>query len=167
MIRRNRIGSAAVPACRFAVLSTFLCVLCSTSISLRAADDDLRPGEDWPIFLGPQGTGVSKETGLLDKWPDDGPPVVWKKKIGTGYSAPSVLGHRLVVIHRPKHEDIVQCLHAATGEELWKYAYDTDYTDPYGYNNGPRCTPLLTKNRCYTFGAQGKLLSSFPWAPNV
>lgn len=147
-----------MPACRLAVFSTFLCVLCSTAISLRAADDDLRPGEDWPIFLGPQGTGVSKETGLLDQWPEDGPPVLWKKKIGTGYSAPSVMGHRLVVIHRPRNEDIVQCLHAATGEELWKYSYDTDYTDPYGYNNGPRCTPLLTKNRCYTFGAQGKLL---------
>lgn len=122
------------------------------------ADDKLRSGDDWPIFLGPQGTGVSRETNLLDQWPDDGPPVVWTKKIGTGYSAPSVLGDKLVVIHRPKGEDIVECLQAATGEPIWKYAYETDYSDPYGYNNGPRCTPLLTKNRCYTYGAQGKLL---------
>ncbi|MGH9172792.1 MAG: PQQ-binding-like beta-propeller repeat protein, partial [Vicinamibacterales bacterium] len=28
---------------------------------------------------------------------------------------------------------------------------------PYGYNNGPRCTPLLTKDRCYTYGAGGVL----------
>lgn len=146
-----------MPACHLAVLSTSLCVLLATTTFVIAADD-LRPGDDWPIFLGPSGNGVSKETNLLDKWPDDGPPVVWKKKIGTGYSAPSVIGNKLVVIHRPKNEDIVDCLNAATGEPIWKYSYDTDYADPYGYNNGPRCTPLLTKNRCYTFGAQGKLL---------
>ncbi|HAV61744.1 MAG TPA: hypothetical protein DCY13_05185, partial [Verrucomicrobiales bacterium] len=26
-----------------------------------------------------------------------------------------------------------------------------------GYNNGPRCTPLLTEDRCFTLGAEGKL----------
>jgi hypothetical protein len=29
---------------------------------------------------------------------------------------------------------------------------------PFGYNDGPRCTPLLTTDRCYTFGAEGLLL---------
>ncbi len=143
-------------ACRLAVPLTLILFLAASFCP--AADDPLRPGEDWPIFLGPQGTGISREKNLLDKWPEDGPPVVWKKKIGTGYSAPSVLGHRLIVIHRPKDEDIVDCVHAVTGKPIWNYKYDTDYSDPYGYNNGPRCTPLLTKNRCYTFGAQGKLL---------
>jgi outer membrane protein assembly factor BamB len=136
--------------------------LCLVASSVSAADkiaaDKLRPGEDWPIFLGPQGTGVSTETGLLDEWPKEGPPVVWKKKIGTGYSAPSVRGRRLVVFHRPKSEDVVECLDAITGEPQWQYTYDTDFADPYGYNNGPRATPLLTKDRCYTYGAQGKLL---------
>lgn len=135
-------------------------VACVSFASLSADDknEDLRPGDDWPIFLGPHGTGVSDETDLLDVWPKDGPPVVWKKKIGTGYSAPSVIGHRLVVHHRQKDKDLIECLHAATGKPIWKYDYDTEYADPYGYNNGPRCTPLLTKDRCYTFGAQGKLL---------
>ncbi len=128
-----------------------------TGSSLFAAEPD-RPGEDWPIFLGPQETGVSRETGLLDKWPDAGPPVVWKRRVGTGYSAPSVRGQRLVVHHRLKDKDVVEAMHAVTGETEWRYEYDTDYADPYGYNNGPRCTPLLTHDKCYTFGAQGKLL---------
>jgi outer membrane protein assembly factor BamB len=69
-----------------------------------------------------------------------------------------VRGRRLVVHHRVRDEEIVQCFAADTGAELWKYAYPSDFSDPYGYNNGPRCSPLLTKSRCYTFGAEGKLL---------
>src|SRR5689334_12468318 len=45
-----------------------------------------RMGEDWAEFLGPRGTGVSGETGLLEQWPEAGPPVLWKKRIGEGYS---------------------------------------------------------------------------------
>jgi outer membrane protein assembly factor BamB len=113
---------------------------------------------DWPRFLGPQGDATSPETGLLDSFPPAGPPVVWSLSIGTGYSAPSVRGDRLVLHHRLGDEEIVECLDAATGQPRWKHAYPTRYVDPYGYNNGPRCTPLLTTNRCYTFGAEGKLV---------
>ena len=114
--------------------------------------------EDWPQFLGPRATGVSGETELLDKWPTNGPPLVWEKAIGTGYSAPSARGDRLVLHHRLGKEEIVECFEAAGGKSLWRYGYPTSYQDPYGYNNGPRCTPLLTSERCYTFGAEGKLL---------
>ena len=61
---------------------------------------------------------------------EDGPPVVWKKRIGTGYSAPSVLANGWSSHHRPKDEEIVECFDAVTGEPLWKYAYDTDFSDP-------------------------------------
>ena len=114
--------------------------------------------DDWPWFLGPQHTGVSLETGLLSRWPDEGPPVVWKRAIGTGYSAPSVLGKRLVLHHRPADEEIVECLNALTGETIWRHEYSSDFSDPYGYNNGPRCSPVLSGNRCYTLGAGGKLV---------
>lgn len=113
---------------------------------------------DWPQFLGPERNGISAETGLLDRWPVSGPSLLWEKKIGTGYSAPSVRGERLVLHHRVGAEEIVESSEAATGKPLWRYSYPTTYEDPYGYNNGPRCTPLLTSDRCYTFGAEGKLL---------
>jgi len=50
--------------------------------------------------LGPRADGTSAETGLLDSWPTNGPPLVWDKAIGTGYSAPSVRGNLLVLHHR-------------------------------------------------------------------
>ncbi|HVW00428.1 MAG TPA: PQQ-binding-like beta-propeller repeat protein [Planctomycetaceae bacterium] len=120
--------------------------------------ETVRTGEDWPRFLGLRETGVSGETGLLREWPEDGPRILWQKQIGTGYTAPSVKGGRLVLHHRVRDEEVVQCCAADTGEPLWRHAYPTAFEDPYGYNNGPRCSPLLTKDRCYTFGAEGVLL---------
>jgi outer membrane protein assembly factor BamB len=116
-----------------------------------------REGEDWPEFLGPRQTGVSGETGLLEKWPATGPKVLWKKQIGEGYSAPSVRENRLVVFHRVGDEEVVECFTADTGEPLWKHSYPTSFIDPFGYNGGPRCTPLLTADHCYTYGAEGML----------
>lgn len=125
--------------------------------SAGGSPETMRTGEDWPVFLGPRGDGVSGETGLLDSFPKSGPPVLWKKRIGTGYSAPSVLGNTLVFFHRQRDEEVVEAATADTGKPIWRYAYATNYEDPYGYNNGPRCTPLLTASRCYTFGAEGIL----------
>lgn len=114
--------------------------------------------EDWPWFLGPQHNGVSTETGLLEAWPADGPPTLWTRQIGTGYSAPSVRGERVVLHHRLGAEEVVECFHAVTGVPLWKHAYPSTFSDPYGYNNGPRCSPVLSADRCYTLGAEGRLV---------
>src|ERR1041385_4839043 len=114
--------------------------------------------EDWPRFLGPRGDNTSAETNLLDRWPTNGPALVWDKSIGTGYSAPSVFSETLVLHHRLGDEEIVEAMDAATGKTKWQHKNPSHFVDPFGYNNGPRCTPLLASNRCYTFGAEGKLL---------
>jgi outer membrane protein assembly factor BamB len=116
------------------------------------------PGSDWPCFLGPHHNGVCDETGLLKSWPVDGPPLVWSKPVGEGHGAPSVIGQRLVLHHYGQREEIVECFNALTGDSLWTYKYSSDFRDPYGYNNGPRCSPILTPKYCYTFGAEGVLL---------
>ncbi|MFO1042456.1 MAG: PQQ-binding-like beta-propeller repeat protein [Planctomycetaceae bacterium] len=128
-----------------------------SSDSPEVPDEPVSAG-DWPIFLGPKGTGISDETGLIDTWDEAGPKVLWDKRIGTGYSSPSTRGKKLVIHHRLRELDIIECVRPDDGAEIWKYEYDTDFSDPYGYNNGPRCSPLLTETRCYTFGAQGRLI---------
>jgi outer membrane protein assembly factor BamB len=135
---------------RHAFRSTLL--LLSTGLCLVAH------GEDWPRFLGPRGDNTSTETRLLDRWPTNGPPVLWEKSVGAGYSAPSVLGHLLVLHHRFGNDEIVEAMDATSGRLVWRHAYPSRFADPFGYNNGPRCTPWLTSNRCYTLGAEGKLL---------
>lgn len=126
----------------------------TSGIVLGAAPE----GSDWPRFLGPTANNISTETGLLDRWPTNGPPLLWEKSVGAGYSAPSVRGELLVLHYRVRDEEVVEAFEAATGKARWRHAYPSRFIDPYGYNNGPRCTPLLTSNRCYTFGAEGKLV---------
>lgn len=113
---------------------------------------------DWPQFLGPHRNNTIEASGLTTKWGEGGPPVRWEREVGAGYGAPSVRGDVLVLHDRSGNEERVQAMDAGTGERLWQYEYPSRFRDPYGYNNGPRCSPLLTTNRCYTFGAEGKLL---------
>lgn len=112
---------------------------------------------DWPRFLGPHGNNTSSETGLLDGWSTNGPPLLWERNVGTGYSAPSVQDGLLVLHHRSGDWELIEAMEANTGKTRWKHQAATQFVDPFGYNNGPRATPLLTSNRCFTFGASGKL----------
>src|SRR6266850_367844 len=133
-------------------LALTLCIFHPASVQPQDA------GSDWPQFLGPTVNGVSPERELLDKWPAAGPALVWEKKIGTGYSAPSARSNLLVLHHRLGDKETVSCFEATTGNPVWNYAYPSHFVDPYGFNNGPRSTPLLTTDRCYAFGAEGKLI---------
>ena len=112
---------------------------------------------DWPQFLGPTRNGVSSETGLVDRIPTNGLPQLWERPLGTGYAAPSVAGGLVVYFHREGREERAEAADVTTGLVRWKYAYPTEYTDPYGYNNGPRATPLIADGRVYLFGAEGTL----------
>ena len=109
---------------------------------------------DWPTFLGPSHNGVSTETRLNRKLP---PPLIWEFARGTGYASPAVAGERLVLEHRVGDEEIVECLHAETGASQWQFRYTTAFEDRYGYNNGPRSSPIIDGERVYTMGAEGKM----------
>ena len=113
---------------------------------------------DWPEFLGPNRDGTSPETGLADRFPEGGPRIVWQRDIGTGYGAPSVRDGVLVLHHRIGGEEIVEAMDASSGAVKWACKYPGSYQDPFGYNNGPRCSPLLTADRCHTYGADGVLI---------
>jgi outer membrane protein assembly factor BamB len=82
---------------------------------------------------------------------------VWRVTVGSGYSGPVVAGDRLILFHRIENQEIVACLDAATGKEKWKFAYPTDYRDDFGFDDGPRSTPLIHGKNVYTLGAEGRL----------
>ena len=109
---------------------------------------------DWTSFLGPTHNAVSAETRLSRQAP---PALVWEFTKGSGYSSPAIAGERLVFLHRLRGEEIVECLHAETGATNWQFRYPTDFEDRYGYNDGPRASPVIDAARAYTVGAQGQL----------
>ncbi|MEM7309662.1 MAG: PQQ-binding-like beta-propeller repeat protein [Planctomycetota bacterium] len=112
---------------------------------------------DWPGFPGAARRPVSAETLLRRDWGESGPALVWELAAGEGYASPAVHGGRLFYFHRVGDEEVLECLHAETGERFWSFGSPTDYRDTYGYGNGPRCTPVVDGDRIYSYGAQGKL----------
>jgi outer membrane protein assembly factor BamB len=110
--------------------------------------------DDWRSFLGPSHNAVSRETPLTRVLP---PPLVWEMPRGSGYASPAVAGTDLVFVHRLGDEEIVECLHAETGARRWQFRFGTEFEDRYGYNNGPRSSPVIDGDRVFSVGAEGKL----------
>lgn len=112
---------------------------------------------DWPQFLGPTRNVTYAGNELAESWPKEGPATVWQKKVGTGWAGPVVASGKVVLFHRVASQEVVECLDAKTGKELWKQAFATSYTDNFGFDNGPRATPCIADGRVFVFGANGNL----------
>ena len=78
---------------------------------------------DWPHWRGPQGTGVSAESGWSAEFPAAGPKVLWKAEVGTGFSSVTVVGNRAFTMGNKNDEDSVCCLDVATGKVVWQHRY--------------------------------------------
>src|SRR5207248_786877 len=105
------------------------------------------------------------ETGLSASWPKKGPPVVWDKDVGEGFSGPVVVGDRVVLFHRVGGEEVVECLGAADGATKWKKGYPTSYRDEFGKGDGTRASPVaadLAGRRQAVFLTREGLLSLDP-----
>jgi len=115
-------------------------------------------GIDWPDFLGPGRASKSPETGLNGDWSTP-PRIVWQCPLGTSYGAPAITRGRLLHYDRFGDRARLTCRESETGRELWRYEHDTQYTDMLGYNNGPRCSPVVDGNRVFLLSAEGELHS--------
>src|ERR1039458_3224573 len=49
----------------------------------------------WPQFRGPDRNGISKETGLLRKWPAAGPKLLWSVPVAEGYAGAAIVAGRV------------------------------------------------------------------------
>ena len=114
-------------------------------------------GRDWPVFLGPTRDSKSSEMGIITRWPLTGLRIVWQKDLGTGYGIGTTSRGRYFHFDRWGDTARVTCMKARTGEEIWRFEYPTEYEDMYGYNNGPRCSPVIDDDRLYIYGVEGDL----------
>jgi len=116
-----------------------------------------RPGEDWPLFLGPTGNGRSELCGLVVPWVKTGPEVCWAIELGEGYCGPSVSKGRVFVFDRLVGEERLRCIEAETGHLLWEKTTPTGYVDMFGYDGGPRASPVVCDDCVITYGVEGLL----------
>ena len=117
---------------------------------------------DWVRWRGPDLNGISRETGWLTKWPDDGPKRLWKAKVGTGFSSLAVANGNVYTLGnsgrgRGEEKDTIFCFDAATGKVIWSHAYEAKL-DPKYYDGGPSGTPTVDGDRVYTLSKHGMLI---------
>lgn len=146
--------------------------------------DDLRTATDnaflptgvadrgWPFVRGAEYDGHSPETHLADEWPKAGPPVLWTRELGQGYSAIIAVGRRCFTQTQTIAGQFVVCLDADTGETIWEHRYDLPY-ELVGVYPGPRATPTFG-NGCVYFAAPSGLIGCLAaetgqqlWSVNV
>lgn len=111
---------------------------------------------DWPRWRGIRGDGTWNAPPLKQRFPDDGPPVVWRAEIGPGFAGVTVADGRVYTMDRQVDPDVerVHCFDAETGEQLWTHTYAADYGD-LSYDAGPRASVTIHDGRAYTLGSVG------------
>ena len=110
----------------------FLAILLSLSMTAGAQGPRRVALGDWPEMRGPTRDGISKETGLIDRWALNGENFLWRAPYG-GRSAPVVMGNR-VYVQNPSGrgtelQERVMALDADTGRVVWEYKYNLFQSD--------------------------------------
>jgi outer membrane protein assembly factor BamB len=118
------------------------------------------PGSfDWPQWQGPDRNAVSKERGLLQEWPKEGPALAWKVSgLGGGYNAPSIAAGRIFGMSSRGDDEVVWALSESDGSTLWTPRLGPALRQgmPQG-REGAGCTPTVDGERLYVLGLGGEL----------
>ena len=124
----------------YSVLFTFIC------ISITA--------QDVAQWRGPNRNGIYDEKGLLNKWPDAGPKMLWHyDDLGDGFTSAAVTSSGIYTTGMVEGKGYVYALDLK-GNLLWKKEYGPDWTESHF---GVRSTPLVIKDKLYFMSAFGKL----------
>lgn len=121
-----------------------------------AGGSSAAPG-DWPQWRGPGRDDISKETGLLKKWPSEGPKRLWvNEEAGLGYSGFAVVGGKLYTMGLYDAEEKLICIDTATGKKLWETPVGPILKN--GWGDGPRATPTVANGMVYATSGTGEII---------
>ena len=116
---------------------------------------------DWPQWRGPNRDGISKETGLVNEWPKEGPKLLWQATdLENGYSTPAIAGGRLYVLsNKGTDNEFVQARDVKDGKEIWSTRIGK-VGKPNQQPSYPaaRSTPTVDGEVLYAFGSDGDLV---------
>jgi outer membrane protein assembly factor BamB len=143
---------------RLGLLRAFLTVVSMTAGSRWLSTAS---AADWPQWQGPDRTAVSKESGLLQEWPKDGPPLAWKGTgLGKGMGGIAVSSGRIYTTGDDAEN--TAWLHAFN-ESDGKLAWSAKIGPGGNPGNifkpfGPRATPTVDAERLYILSQTGDLV---------
>ena len=127
------------------------------SIGALAASMTAASAQDWPQWRGPNRD--AKAAGFIapKTWPKE-LTQKWKVTVGDGVATPSLVGDRLYVFARQGGSEILRCLDAGTGKEIWQEKYDAlGASGPASGFSGPRSSPTVAAGKVVTLGVRGVL----------
>lgn len=106
-------------------------------------------------WRGPNGNGVYNETGLLKKWPANGPEILWHfDKLGVGHSSP-VIDNNLIYLSGMEETTGYIYVFTTDGKLKWKAPYGTEFSESYP---GARSTPVIAGDLLYMYTGFGELV---------
>jgi outer membrane protein assembly factor BamB len=131
------------------IFSKFILSLLFCSASLSIVNCQLY---EW---RGPGRTGIYNETGLLKKWPDGGPKLLWETdKLGDGYSAVTVSDDAVYVTGRIDSSDVLTAL-TLDGKIKWKTIYGKAWMINH---TGTRCIPTYYNGNIFLISGSGDIV---------
>lgn len=94
---------------------------------------------------------------LAYEWPEEGPPILWSRELGEGYTAVLADGDSLYATYRKSGRDHVAALRAKNGETTWDFEFDAPAHAKHvnDFNAGPRATPALDDGRLFFINCAG------------
>lgn len=113
------------------------------------------PSTDWPTFRGPQRNAVSEETGLLQSWPESGPPLVWDSAgAGRGYASFAIAAGRLYTLGdnvstAEDDDEYLTCFDVENGKQIWKTKTGAAWNKGSDNWQGSRSTPTVDGRLVY------------------
>ena len=112
---------------------------------------------DWPQWRGPTRDNKATDFKVPATWPKE-LKRQWKEPVGEGEACPVMAGDRVYTFTRVGGDEVITCLNADTGKDVWKEKYATEFrgTADAGHP-GPRATPALGDGMIVTFGVNGNV----------
>ncbi len=132
---------------------------CLVVVAISIAASRLAPA-DWPQWRGPNRDGLVKDAAIPATWPK-ALKEEWKITVGLGHASPVEANGKIYVFARQGEDEVLLCLDAVTGKEIWKsvpqpIAYEM-HEAAKGHGKGPKSTPVVSNGIVYTFGISGVL----------
>jgi len=115
----------------------------------------------WPQWGGKKMDFKADAKNLAASWSEEGPKEIWRRDLGSGYSAILMDGGRLYTMYRSDDDknEIVIAIDPKTGKTIWEHRDDAapmeGHVDQFG--RGPRSTPLIVGDRIFAIGVSGRM----------